>query len=71
MISVHSFKQWNHEKAEYRFPKFKTTEAGIRARRGVIILGTEEKVTADQLDWQGRYDPSRWHNFKNNDRSRQ
>jgi hypothetical protein len=59
MISVHSFKRWDHAKGEYYFPKFKATEAAIKARRGVIIPETEEKITADLLDWQGRYDASR------------
>lgn len=58
MISVHSFKRWDHAKAEYYFPKFKTTEAGIKARRGVLIVDTEEKISADRLDWQGRYFPA-------------
>jgi hypothetical protein len=57
VISVHAFKRWDHAKAGYCFPKFKATEAAIKARRGVIISGTEEKIAADQLDWQGRYDP--------------
>ncbi len=60
MISVHAFKRWNHQKAEYQFPKFKRTAEAIKACRGVLISDTEEKVEAHKLDWQGRYDPARW-----------
>lgn len=59
MIKVHSFKRWNHEKAEYSYPKLKRTEAAIKARGGVIIPETEEKITSDKLDCRGRYDPRR------------
>ncbi len=64
MIIVHAFKRWNYQKAEYDFPKFKATADAIKARRGVIIPETEEKVSADKLDWQGRYEPARWSTAK-------
>ena len=58
MISVHSYKRWDHTKAEYYFPKVKRTEAAIRACGGVLILGTEEKVARSQLDPRGQCDPA-------------
>jgi hypothetical protein len=57
MIKVHAFKRWNHEKAQYYFPKLKGTEAAIKACGGVIIPETEEKISPDKLDRRGRYDP--------------
>jgi hypothetical protein len=70
MISVYAFKQWNHQKAEYDFPKFKGTAEVIKARQGVIIPETEEKVTPDKLDWRGRYDPLRWGRVKSESHAR-
>lgn len=61
MIGVHSYKRWDHEKAEYYFPKVKRTEAAIKACGGVIIPGTEQRVTSEKLDLRGRYDPAHWH----------
>ncbi len=58
MVSVHSYKRWDHTKAEYYFPKTKGTEAAIKACGGVIIIGTEEKVAPHQLDRRGQYDPA-------------
>jgi hypothetical protein len=62
MVVVHAFKRWNHQKAEYDFSKFKRTEDGIKACRGVLIPDTEEKIDQFKLDFQGRYDPKRWIN---------
>jgi hypothetical protein len=60
MITVHAFKRWNYGKGEYAYPKFKRTEKGIKACRGVLIPDTEERVEQFKLDFQGRYDPKRW-----------
>ena len=60
MISVHGFKRWNHDRAEYDYPKCKKTADGIRACHGVMIPRTEEWIDQYKLDWQGRYDPKRW-----------
>ncbi len=59
MVSVHAFKRWNHQKAEYHYPSVKMTEDGIKACRGVIIPETEEKVHRSQLDFIGRYVPEK------------
>ena len=63
VVSVHAFKQWNHKKADYDFPKFKKTSDAIKACHGVIIPNTEEKVTPDKVDWLGRYDPAQSKRF--------
>jgi hypothetical protein len=57
MISVHSYKRWDHAKAGYYFPKAKSTEAAIKACGGVIIPETEEKVAPHKVDRLGRYNP--------------
>lgn len=57
MISVHSYKIWDHARAEYYFPKAKRTETAIMAGGGVIIPGTEEKIRPEQLNRRGQYDP--------------
>jgi len=64
---VHSYKRWNHGKAEYHFPKVKGTEAAIRARAGIVIPGTGERVSSEKLDWRGLYDPARWSRHQNYD----